>query len=122
MTPEKTYERLCQHLKDQGFDDIEVELLGPEMPSMSPLDSEIVQVVVETAKEIYGQEPVIDPISPGSGPAYLLCDKFNIPMAGAGCHYSGSDVHAPNENVRIADYIQSIKHIALILDRFGAGA
>lgn len=121
MTPEKTYERLCQHLKDQGFDDIEVELLGPEMPSMSPMDSEIVKAVMEAAKEVYGQEPVIDPISPGSGPSYLLCDKFGIPMAGAGVGYSQSNAHAPNENIRLDDFIQGIKHVAHILDRFGVG-
>ncbi len=122
MTPEKTYERLCDHLKRQGFDDITVELLGPEMPSMSPMDSDIVRVVVETATELYGQPPVIDPINPGSGPSYLLCDKFNVPMAGAGVGYAGSGAHAPNENIRLADYIEGIKHIALILDRFGRGA
>jgi acetylornithine deacetylase/succinyl-diaminopimelate desuccinylase-like protein len=120
MTPEKTYERLCNHLKDQGFDDIEVELLGPEMPSMSPMDSDIVRVVVETAKELYGHEPVIDPINPGSGPSWLLCDRFNVPMAGAGVGYSESRAHAPNENIRLADFIQGIKHIALILGRFGS--
>jgi acetylornithine deacetylase/succinyl-diaminopimelate desuccinylase-like protein len=27
-------------------------------------------------------------------------------------------VHGPDENIRLDDYIQGIKHIALILDRF----
>ncbi len=120
MSPEKTFARLTAHLKAQGFDDIEATLLSAEMPSMSPLDSEIVRVTTETAREIYGTEPVIDPINPGSGPSYLLCDRFGIPMAGAGVGYSDSRAHAPNENIRVADYLQGIKHIALLLDRFGA--
>jgi len=120
MSPEKTFARLRAHLDAQGFGDIEATLLSAEMPSMSPLDSEIVRVTTETAREIYGVEPVIDPINPGSGPSFLLCDRFNIPMAGAGVGYSGSGAHAPNENIRLADYVQGIKHIALLLDRFGA--
>ncbi len=120
MTPEATFERFRAHLDAQGFTDVELELLSAERPGMSPLDSEIVRVTVETAREIYGSEPVIDPINPGSGPNYLLCDKFGIPMAGAGVGYSESRAHAPNENIRVADYIQGIKHMALLLTRYGA--
>lgn len=120
MSPEKTFERLRAHLDAQGFTDIETELLSAEMPGRSPLDSEIVRVTTETAREIYGSAPVIDPINPGSGPNYLLCDKFGIPMAGAGVGYSESRAHAPNENIRVEDYVRGIKHMALLLERYGA--
>ena len=32
-----------------------------------------------------------------------------------------SRLHAPNENVRLDDYIESIRLIVRILERFGAG-
>jgi acetylornithine deacetylase/succinyl-diaminopimelate desuccinylase-like protein len=38
---------------------------------------------------------------------------------GAGVGHARSSVHAPNENIRLADYIEGIKYIGELMKRFG---
>jgi acetylornithine deacetylase/succinyl-diaminopimelate desuccinylase-like protein len=116
--PHQVYKGLRRHLDAQGFDDVEIELLGPEHPARTPLDDPLVEVVVETARQVYGVEPVVYPLTPGSGPMYELCQKFGIPAVSTGVGNAESDNHAPNENVVIEDYVQGIKHIASIMETF----
>jgi acetylornithine deacetylase/succinyl-diaminopimelate desuccinylase-like protein len=49
---------------------------------------------------------------------YEMCQRWGIPAAGAGIGWAGSRNHAPNENVRLEDLRQGIKHIALIMEAF----
>jgi acetylornithine deacetylase/succinyl-diaminopimelate desuccinylase-like protein len=118
--PHQVYEQLRQHLDAQGFQDIEIEVLGPEYPARTPMDDPLVGVVVDTARRVYGVEPVVYPLTPGTGPMYDLCQKFGIPAVSTGVGNAESNNHAPNENVVITDFVQGIKHIALIMDSFAA--
>ena len=54
----------------------------------------------------------------GTGPMYELCQKFGVPSVSTGVGNAESNNHAPNENIILEDYIQGIKHIAAIMDRF----
>jgi acetylornithine deacetylase/succinyl-diaminopimelate desuccinylase-like protein len=116
--PHEIHRLFRKHLHDQGFGDIDVELLGPEFPARTPLDAPIAQVVADTYRELTGLEPVIIPTSAGSGPWYPLCAKFGIDACTAGVGHPRSNGHAPNENIYVEDFIQGIKHICLIMDRF----
>jgi acetylornithine deacetylase/succinyl-diaminopimelate desuccinylase-like protein len=118
--PYQVYAQLRRHLDAQGFQDIEIEVLGPEHPARTPMDDPLVEVVVDTARQVYGVEPVVYPLTPGTGPMYDLCQKLGIPAVSTGVGNAESNNHAPNENVVIADYIQGIKHIALIMESFAA--
>ena len=118
--PHQVYEQLRRHLDAQGFEDIEVEVLGPEHPARTPMDDPLVEVVVDAARRVYGVEPIVYPLTAGTGPMYYLCQKFGIPAVSTGVGNAESNNHAPNENVVIEDYIQGIKHIALIMERFAA--
>jgi acetylornithine deacetylase/succinyl-diaminopimelate desuccinylase-like protein len=116
--PRQVYEQLRRHLDAQGFQDVEVTLLGAEHPARTPMDDPLVGAVVKTARQVYGVEPVVYPIMPGSGPMYDLCQKLGIPAVSTGVGNAESNHHAPNENIVIEDYIQGIKHIALIMEAF----
>lgn len=116
--PYHVYEQLCQHLQAQGFGDVEVELMPSSYPARTPLDDPLVGVVVDTARELYGVEPLVYPTMAGSGPMYELCQKFGIPAVSTGVGNVESNAHAPNENIFIADYIQGIKHMAMVMERF----
>ena len=109
---------LRRHLDAEGFADIELELLGPEMPARTPPSAPIVQTVIETAREIYNAEPVVVPSSGGSGPWWELCGRWGIDACTAGVGHARSDAHAPNENIYVDDLIRGAKHIAAIMDRF----
>ena len=78
----------------------------------------LVKAVVAAATRVYGEPPVVVPTSAGSGPRHTLCGELGIPSAGAGTGYYDSQAHAPNENIRIADFIAGIKHIAVLLEEF----
>jgi acetylornithine deacetylase/succinyl-diaminopimelate desuccinylase-like protein len=118
--PHEIYQLLRDHLDRQGFDDIEVELLGPEFPARTSLDAPIAKVVAVAYKELTGLDAVIIPTSAGSGPWYPLCAKFGIDAATAGVGHPRSRGHAPDENIYVNDFIQGIKHICLIMERFAA--
>ncbi len=125
--PHQVYDGLCQHLNAHGWGDLKVELLSASYPARTPMADPLAMMVIETARQVYGFEPVVYPIVPGSGPMYDLCHrprlargKPAIPAVSIGVGNSESNNHAPNENIVIEDYIQGIKHIAAVLDRYAA--
>lgn len=120
--PFKIYDALRKHLDDQGFTDIETELLGPGYPARTSLKAPIAEVVAETYRELYGQDPAIYPTSAGSGPWYQLCSQYGIDACTSGVGHGRSQAHAPNENIYVDDFILEIKHIALIMERFAGVA
>ncbi len=119
--PARVVSLLKKHLFERGFGDVSVRLLAGERAGRTPPEHPFGRLVVETAGEIYGTDPVVHPLSPGSGPMHTLCQRFGIPAASTGISYSGSNGHAPNEHIRLKDFAQGTKHIALVLDRFAKG-
>ncbi len=118
--PHDILRKLRAHLDAEGFGDVEIVLEGPEFPARTDPDDPLVEAVVEAARRAYGVEPVVKPLMAGTGPMYELCQRWEVPAVGAGIGWSGSRGHSPNENVRLEDLREGIKHIALILEEFGA--
>ncbi|HLE77936.1 MAG TPA: M20/M25/M40 family metallo-hydrolase [bacterium] len=116
--PDDIVEKVKAHLAKHGFADIEVRVLGAEHPARTPVESDLSRVIQQTTKEIYGKEPVVSPLMAATGPMYELTAQFGIPTVGTGCSYAQSNGHAPNENIRLEDFFQHIRHVALIFDRF----
>lgn len=117
--PAEIVELLKKHLQKHGFDDIEVIGMHGTYPARTPMDDPLVEIVQRTAEEVYKIEPVVHPTSAASGPMYVLCQKLGIPAVSTGVGYAHSNTHAPNENIRISDFVQGIKHIAQIVHEFG---
>lgn len=115
QTPDEILEKLKKYLKTEGFDDIEVRLLGCNAPARTLADDPLVQMVVESAREVYGQPQRVHPMSGGSGPAYLFTHDLGVPVVTVGVGYQGSNIHAPNENIRIKDFFNGIRHTARII-------
>ncbi len=116
--PHDILEKLREHLRREAFGDFTIKPLGLEDPYKTPFDAPIVDVVAETAEEIYGTPPVVLPTMAGTGPMHAVCGPFNMPAVGTGIGYAKGNSHGPNENIRLEDFFQGIKHIALILERF----
>lgn len=49
---------------------------------------------------------------------YELCQKHGIPAASFGVGHFVSNNHAPNENIRIEDFIDGIKMITAVVFKF----
>lgn len=120
LVPDQRYDdilaRLRRHLDSNGFEDI---LIDPqtegENPARTPLDSPFVSVVAEAAREVYGLDPVLVPSMAGSGPMYSFAHTLRLPTALIGVAYPGSSPHAPDEHIRLADFVLNAKHIAAVL-------
>ncbi|HEX4834857.1 MAG TPA: M20/M25/M40 family metallo-hydrolase [bacterium] len=118
---ENIFEKVKAHLAAHGFADITARPLGNENPAKTPMDAEIVKIVSESVRRIYNREPLALPSTPGTGPMHILAAANGAPAVSTGVGYAQSNNHAPNENIRIADYIDGIKHIAMIVHLFGGG-
>lgn len=116
--PDDIFAKVTRHFVQHGFPDLQVRKLGAEHPARTPVDSLLARVTQQTTKEIYGRDPVISPRMAATGPMHELTAQFGIPTVGTGCAYAHSNGHAPNENIRLADFFQHLKHVALIFDRF----
>ena len=118
QSPDDIFHKLQTHLKKHGFGDVELIKHGQMEPAKSPVDADICRVVIETARKTYGFAPVVYPTIQGSGPMYPFVEWLGIPTVGTGVENAASNPHGPNENIKIIDYIQGIKHIASIIQSF----
>ncbi len=115
QTPEEIVEKLRKHLDAEGFGDVEVNFLGGGRPARTDPDDPFIQLVSATARDVYGSEPLIWPMIGGSGPNYLFTHHLKVPIATLGVGYPGSRAHAPDENIRVDDFVRGVKHMARVL-------
>ena len=118
LEPELVVKLLRQHLDKRGFNDVEIVPGHGEHSAKAPPDAPVVKAAVAAAKEVYGQAPVVVPLMAGSGPMYPLTQALGTPAFSAGISYTGSNVHAPNENIRLEDYFAGIRFIGELLRQF----
>jgi acetylornithine deacetylase/succinyl-diaminopimelate desuccinylase-like protein len=110
LEPELVLDLLRKHLDRRGFDDVEISAMSGEHPAKSSFEAPVAQAAIEAARTVYGQEPIVYPTMAGSGPMYPLSAALGIPaVSGLGVGHAQSRIHAPNENIRVEDYFQSIK-------------
>jgi len=119
QTPEEIVAKLRSHLNAEGFQDIDVTLLGGEAPGRVDPDHPFVRLVVEAARGVYEHDMLIEPMIGGSGPNHAFLEYLHVPIATAGVGYPGSRVHAPNENLRLDHFFNGTRHTARIIQMFG---
>jgi acetylornithine deacetylase/succinyl-diaminopimelate desuccinylase-like protein len=117
--PADILDKLRAHLDAQGFADVRIAYRGSTRPARTDPQHPFVRLAAETAEEVYGRPPAIMPLIGGSGPNYLFIHDLGLPVASAGIGYSGSQIHAPNEHIRLEDFIQGIRHTAYLIEAFG---
>ena len=118
--PKDILKKLREHLDKRGFNDVEIVVHGFLEPAKTPVEEDFVQLVIRAAEEVYQKEAVVYPTSAGSGPLYLFRNVLGIPMVSVGVGYPLSRAHAPNEHIRIKDYLLGTKLIARIISDLGA--
>jgi acetylornithine deacetylase/succinyl-diaminopimelate desuccinylase-like protein len=121
LTPELVLKLLREHLNVRGFKDIDIIELGSAPLAKSSGRSEIARAVIGSAAEVYGVSPLVYPMDPSSGPVGAVCGAASpsTPVASFGISYAGSNPHGPDENIRVDDFLQSIKFIGRIIHRLG---
>lgn len=118
MRPRDIFDKLCHHLDRHKFSDVDVKLIGGVNPYRTSMDAPWVKLVAETAEEIYGRGPVITPNMAGTGPMYDFGHTIGMPIATSGIDHPAHNIHAPNENITLDDFLLGAKQAALIIQRF----
>jgi acetylornithine deacetylase/succinyl-diaminopimelate desuccinylase-like protein len=121
LTPQVVLELLRKHLDVRGFKDIEIIELGSAPLAKASAGSAVARAVIGSAAEVYGAPPLVYPMDPSSGPVGAVCGASSppTPVASFGISYAGSNPHGPDENIRVDDFLQSIKFIGRIIHKLG---
>ena len=119
LTPEIIVRLLREHLDVRGFKDLEIIELGSAPLAKSPLRSTVARAVIDSADEVYGVPALVYPMDPSSGPVGAVCGVSQppTPVASFGTSYASSNPHGPDENIRLDDFLQSIKFIGRVIHR-----
>ncbi|MDD5093522.1 MAG: M20/M25/M40 family metallo-hydrolase [Dehalococcoidia bacterium] len=115
--PEDIIKKLRSHLDRHGFDDVQIFTEHGERPARTPLDSPFVKVLSEAAREVYACEPIIKPSMTGSGPMFPFISTLGMPVGSTGVAFPDSRPHAPDESIRLADFLLGAKYVAALMDK-----
>jgi acetylornithine deacetylase/succinyl-diaminopimelate desuccinylase-like protein len=116
--PYDILKKLRAHLDAQGFNDVLITDLGGDPPARTDPDDPFVQLVANTAEEVYEMPMQLVPLTGGSGPSYPFVHDLGLPVATAGLGHPDSRAHAPNENIRIDLYLKHARHMARVIKEF----
>lgn len=116
--PARVAELIGEHLRRQGFDDIELRFLGGAEPSRSPVENPLNRAIAEASRLVYGKEAIFEPHQAGSTPQWVIGRYLGIPCSATGVGYVSCMSHAPDENIRLDHLIEGAKYMAAIMDRF----
>jgi acetylornithine deacetylase/succinyl-diaminopimelate desuccinylase-like protein len=119
--PAVIVELLKKHLERIGLGDIEVlETDAALAPARSDLDGPFMTAAIDTAREVFGVEPVVEPSSGGSGPMGPFVEFVGVPVVCAGISNFKSFVHAPNENIVKAHFEKGFHFAVAFFQRVAA--
>jgi len=117
--PQTVLQVLRSHLDRHGFSDVEVASSGAvSTAACSDPDHPFIMLTVDVLREHYGKEPIVAPLVGGTGPAAHVVRHLGIPFASIGCSYPGARKHAPDENIRLDDFVRGASAIADLLERY----
>lgn len=117
--PDDIVAKLRRHLDARGFEDIDIRQFSMEHPVRSPSDSLIGKASIAAAREVFTEAPAISPMMIGTGPMYPIASTLGIPtVSPAGVCRPESNIHAPNENVRVDDFLRIVEYTVAWLHHF----
>lgn len=117
--PHEVTKLVQKQLNANGFSDLKVKFNLGEHAYRSNMQDKFVQDCVATAKEVYGKNGYeLTVNSPGGGPLYPFSEVTHAPAILFGCGYGEGKPHAPNENIRVSDYLQVSGYLAKLLEKF----
>jgi acetylornithine deacetylase/succinyl-diaminopimelate desuccinylase-like protein len=118
--PAHVLEGLRKHLDSHGFEKVEIAWSDAEKPARSDPDSLVAKTMIDCVRDLHG-EPVLWPFMQATGPMHPVVADLGVPtVLPVGVGRPDNRVHAPNENIRAADYINAIRLMCRVWERFGA--
>ena len=118
--PNDILAKLRKHFDTHGFEKVEVVGREGEKPARSSTDSAVAKSVIDSVRELHG-DPVLWPFMQATGPMHPIVADLGIPtVLPVGAGRPDKRVHAPNENIHTQDYINTIRLMCRVWERFGA--
>lgn len=118
LDPDRARDLLRAHLDRRGFTEVELEPVSRLTPFRSSPDHPLIVQAVQAAADTYDETPVVYPTSPGSGPMHQVCGPLGIPAISiGGMNHAGANIHGPNENIFVSDYLLGIRYAARLFAR-----
>jgi acetylornithine deacetylase/succinyl-diaminopimelate desuccinylase-like protein len=119
--PDEILQLLRKHLDRQGFEKVEIVAGEGEKPARSDAGSAIARTVIDSVRDMYG-DPVLWPFMPATGPMHPVVADLGVPtVLPVGVGRPDNRIHAPNENIHADDYINTVRLMCRVWERFGAG-
>jgi acetylornithine deacetylase/succinyl-diaminopimelate desuccinylase-like protein len=119
--PADVASQLRRHLDSHGFEKVEIVWSDGEKPARSDPDSAVGKTMIDCVRELHG-EPIIWPFMPATGPMHPVVSDLGIPtVLPVGVGRPDNRIHAPNENIHAADYVNAVRLMCRVWERFGAG-
>jgi acetylornithine deacetylase/succinyl-diaminopimelate desuccinylase-like protein len=119
--PADVLSQLRKHLDSSGFEKVEILWSDGEKPARSDPDSAVGKTMIDCVRELHG-EPILWPFMPATGPMHPVVADLGIPtVLPVGVGRPDNRIHAPNENIRAADYVNAVRLMCRVWERFGAG-
>lgn len=117
--PEKIVQLIQQQLLKNGYGDVHVTRGAGNEAVRSDISDSFIQLCIHTAASVYGKDNiVVVPNMPGSGPGDQFVNVLHIPLVLVGIRYAGTNQHAPNENIRLADYQDGTYYLYELLENY----
>lgn len=117
--PGEIVQLLRRHLDSNGFEKVEIVWYDGEKPARSDPSSAIGRTVIDAVKELHG-DPVLWPFMPATGPMHPVVADLGVPtVLPVGVGRPDNRIHAPNENIHAADYINTVRLMCRVWERFG---
>ena len=117
MDPKKQVRLLKQHLKRNGFNDISIKVLNAEAAARTSIDEEIVDVVCNSAKQIFG-DYILNVSNAGTGPMHAFVQELHAPCISIGSSYIFCRMHSPNEFAKIDLLKKTTKCFCILIENF----
>ncbi|HLJ59603.1 MAG TPA: M20/M25/M40 family metallo-hydrolase [bacterium] len=116
--PHEVARNVRKHLDALGFTDVAITVLGAEFPFRTDPTDRFVGVVRQAVEATTKRSVLVYPTSAGTGPMHDIGPVLNVPMVSTGSGYWNARAHAPDENVRMADFRETVLLMADVLARF----
>jgi acetylornithine deacetylase/succinyl-diaminopimelate desuccinylase-like protein len=118
--PADVLAQLRRHLDSHGFEKVEIVWSDGEKPARSDPDSVVGKTMIDCVRELHG-EPVLWPFMQATGPMHPVVADLGIPtVLPVGVGRPDNRIHAPNENIHVVDYINAVRLMCRVWERFGA--
>lgn len=115
LKPEIQLAKLRRHLDAHGFADIAIHHYGPgEWPIKTPPEAPIARAIERAAARCFGKPP----ITMGLSAEGTILRHVPMPLVLTGFANADCNLHAPDENIVLDDYIRGIIYAATIFAEF----